>query len=75
MFGIELIKRLVMSNTKIQKEPVEDSWQLRLAKSMAIGFAIVFIPVLLILLIGVVGNFTCWVFGGVFCPTDPQMKI
>lgn len=64
-----------MSNTQKQEEPEKDTWQLRLAKSMAIGFAIVFIPVLLILLIGAVGNFTCWAFGGAFCPIDPQMKI
>lgn len=64
-----------MSNTQKQNEPVADTWQLRLAKSMAIGFAIVFTPVFLILLIGAVGHFTCWAFGGAFCPSDPQMKI
>lgn len=57
-----------MSNTQKQEDPVEDTWQLRLAKSMVIGFAHAFSPVLLILLIGGVAHFACWAYGGVFCP-------
>lgn len=43
------------------------SWQVRLAQSMGISFAIVFTPVLLLLLVTVYASGACWAFGGHWC--------
>ena len=42
-------------------------WHVRLAKSMALSFAVVFAPVVLLLVISAFANGACWAFGGHWC--------
>lgn len=44
-----------------------NQWHHRLALSMVLSAAVVFIPLVLLLIISAVASSACWVFGGHWC--------